>query len=113
MCRYAVVDAIYAAQLAIDFGLPRFSIQSVINTAFACSFVLQQYPQQSHATHAIAREMLAAAAPGLDRFMEENGACAGTVSLAACIDTLTEKVRESVLIEPLPAYFEEAAATAG
>ena len=27
-----VVDAIYAAQLAIDSGLPRFAIQSVINT---------------------------------------------------------------------------------
>ena len=113
--RHAVVDAIYAAQLAIDSGLPRFAIQSIINTAFAFSFVLEQHPQVSLATHAIAREMLKSSAPQLDRFMEENGAFAASAadSLAACIDTLPEQVRESVLIEPLLAYFEEAADMSG
>ena len=110
--RHAVVDAIYAAQLAIDSGLPRFAIQSIINIAFAFSFVLERHPQVSLATHAIAREMLKSSAAKLDRFMEENNAFAATASdsLAACIDTLPEQVRESVVIEPLLAYFDEAAA---
>jgi 3-hydroxyisobutyrate dehydrogenase len=112
--RHAVVDAIYAAQLAIDNGLPRFAIQSIINTAFAFSFVLERYPQQSLATHAIAREMLGSSAVELDRFMEDNAAFAANPgdSLAACIDSLPEQVRESVVLEPLPAYFEDEAAKA-
>ena len=58
--------------------------------------------------------MLGSSAVELDRFMEENAAFAPNPgdSLAACIDSLPEQVRESVVLEPLPAYFEDEAAKA-
>ena len=109
--QHAVVDAIYAARLGMDCGLPRFAIQSVINIAFAFSFLLQRYPQETLATHAIAREMLKSNAGELDRFMEDNGAFDGTPNdgLEACIGTLPERVRASVLLDPSLEYFRDAA----
>jgi 3-hydroxyisobutyrate dehydrogenase len=109
---HAVVDAIYAAQLALDRGLPRFAIQSMINIAFVFSYLLELYPEQTLATHAIVREMLKSRSAGLDRFMDDNGAFVGDPdeSLEACIETLPERVRESVVLEPLPEYFQEVVA---
>ncbi|MCP3868423.1 MAG: NAD(P)-dependent oxidoreductase [Gammaproteobacteria bacterium] len=109
--RHAVVDAIYAAQLAIDAGLPRFAIQSVINVAFAFSYVLERYPDQTLATHAVVREMTQSNAASLDRFMESKGAYAGTAkeSLAACIETLPERVKETVVAELSLEYFQDGA----
>ncbi len=110
--QHAVVDAIYAAQLALDRGLPRFAVQSIINIAFVFSFLLERYTEQTLATHAIVREMLKSRSGALDRFMDENGANVGDPdeSLEACIETLPERVRESVVLEPLLEYFEAAVA---
>ena len=108
--QHAAVDAIYAAQLALDSGLPRFAVQSVINVAFAFSCLLERYPEQIIATHAIVREMLQSRSAALDRFMDDNGAFVGDPdeSLEACIETLPERVRESVVLDPLLEYFEAA-----
>src|SRR5918911_935785 len=98
--RHAVVDAIYAAKLAQEKGLPRFSIQPMLNIALAFAFVLRKYPQTAVATHAIARELTANAAPELDAFMSEHGAFGGTVDtgLASCIATLPSAVQQTVLL---------------
>src|SRR5262245_63482583 len=53
--RHAVVDAIYAAKLAQEKGLPRFSIQPMLNIALAFAFLLRKYPQTPVATHPTAR----------------------------------------------------------
>ncbi|MEE8301271.1 MAG: NAD(P)-binding domain-containing protein [Candidatus Tectomicrobia bacterium] len=105
--KHAVVDAIYAAKLAQEKGLPRLSIQPMINITLAFSYILQQYPQQSMATHAIAREMLASAAQGLDTFMNDNGAYAPDLSdcLARCIASLPSAVQQTVLLDVSVADF--------
>jgi 3-hydroxyisobutyrate dehydrogenase-like beta-hydroxyacid dehydrogenase len=101
MVQHAVVDAIYAAKLAQEKGLPRFSIQPMIHITLAFSFLLQQYPDVPVATHAIAREILASAAPKLDAFMTEHGAYAADVStcINTCIASLPPAVQKTVLLE--------------
>lgn len=99
--QHAVVDAIYAAKLAQEKGLPRLSIQPMINITLAFSFLLQQYPDRPVATHAIAREMLANAAGALDAFMNTHGAFAQDVNacLASCIASLPPAVQQTVLLD--------------
>src|SRR5262249_25783588 len=94
--RHAVVDAIYAAKLAQEKGLPRFSIQPMLNITLAFAFVLRKYPQAAVATHAIARELVASAARELDGFMSEHGAYApaGGTCLANCSAALPPAVQQ-------------------
>jgi 3-hydroxyisobutyrate dehydrogenase len=99
--RHAVVDAIYAAKLAQEKGLPRFSIQPMLNITLAFTFVLRKYPQVAVATHAIAREMIARTARELDAFMSEHGVLAPAVDtcLANCIAALPAAVQQTVLLD--------------
>jgi len=100
MVHHAVVDAIYAAKLAQEKGLPRLSIQPMINIALAFSFLLKKFPAPV-ATHAIAREMIANAAGELDAFMSANGAYAPDIDtcLASAIASLPSAVQETVLLD--------------
>ena len=99
--RHAVVDAIYAAKLAQEKGLPRLSIQPMLNITLAFAFLLQKYPQHSMATHAIARELLASTSGELDTFMYDNGALAPDVNtcLATSIAALPPEVQQTVLLD--------------
>jgi 3-hydroxyisobutyrate dehydrogenase len=99
--KHAVVDAIYAAKLAQEKGLPRFSVQPMINIALAFSYLLSHYPDQAFATHAIARELLAEAAPQLDGFMQTHGAYAPdlTTCITNCITSLPPEVQKTVLLD--------------
>jgi 3-hydroxyisobutyrate dehydrogenase-like beta-hydroxyacid dehydrogenase len=105
--RHAVVDAIYAAKLAQERGLPRFSIQPMLNITLAFAFVLRKYPQAAVATHAIARELTANSAPELDAFMSEHGVFAPAVDacLANCIAALPPAVQQTVLLDVSEASF--------
>ena len=99
--RHAVVDAIYAAKLAQEKGLPRLSIQPMINITLAFSYILDRYPEQSLATHAIAREMIGKGAGDLDAFMTTHGAFAPDIDacLASCIDSLPPSVQQTVRLD--------------
>ncbi len=110
---HAVVDAIYAARLALDCALPRFSVQSVINIAYAFSFVLDRYPGMVLATHAIVREMVSTHSASIDEFMKKNGAFhnEGDSLLDACINSLPDAVKRSVLLSPRPQDFADAVAS--
>lgn len=105
--RHAVVDAIYAARLAQEKGLPRFSIQPMLNITLAFAFVLRKYPQMATATHAIARDLIAQAAHELDAFMNEHSAYAPEVDacLAHGIAALPPDVQQTVLLNVSEADF--------
>ncbi len=107
MIPHAVVDAIYAARLAIDAGLPRFSVQPCISIALAFSFLLAKYPGEPLGTHAVARELIGPSAAELDAFMVEHGAYAGDVeaSLAGSIASLPPEVQSTVLLDVAEADF--------
>jgi 3-hydroxyisobutyrate dehydrogenase len=99
--RHAVVDAIYAAKLAQEKGLPRLSIQPMLNITLGFSYLLQKYPERPVATHAIARELIASAARELDGFMTEHGAYAADVStcISQGIASLPSDVQQTVLLD--------------
>ncbi|WP_428622914.1 NAD(P)-binding domain-containing protein [Sedimenticola sp.] len=105
---HAVVDAIYAARLAVTAGLPRISIQAMTNTAFTFAYLLHRYPGQTLATHAVAREMIRNGSAELDRFMSERGAFAADSEtvIAAAAAALPEKIRASALLEISVSHFE-------
>ncbi len=98
---HAVVDAIYAARLALESGLPRISVQAMIHTALGFSFLYKKYPDHRFATHAIVREMVAANARALDEFMHENGAFGDDMRVAidAALGSLPERIQASALLD--------------
>lgn len=108
--RHAVVDAIYAAQLAIDLCLPRMLVQPMINTALAFSYAQMRHPDEDLATHAMVREMLAVEAKELDLFMAGFGAFSAQPQeqIFNTIASLPDQVRDSVLIDPMLEQFETA-----
>lgn len=107
---HAVVDAIYAARLAQEKGLPRFSVQPMINIALAFSFLLKQFPDISLATHAIARELLAKSSSDLDEFMTQHRAYAADINdcINSCIESLPLAVRKTVMLDVTAAHFTTA-----
>jgi len=110
--RHAVVDIIYAIQLALDKGLPRMTVQPMINMAFALSYLMIRYPGDALATQAIVRELLGTEAKALDFFMQGAGAFGADLEqvLADCVASLPEDVRKTVLISPTKEDFKLAAA---
>jgi 3-hydroxyisobutyrate dehydrogenase len=109
--RHAVVDIIYATQLAVEQGLPRFAVQPMINMAYALSYILMEYPGQSLATHTVVREMVRDRAQAIDFFMKGMGAYheEASVALTNCAASLPPEVRKTVLIDPTVAMFHAAA----
>jgi 3-hydroxyisobutyrate dehydrogenase len=105
--KHAVVDAIYAAQLAQEKGLPRLSIQPMISIAQTFAFLLTKYPDRAVATHAVARELLSDAARELDAFMHDHGAFAQDVPtcLTNSIAALPSAVQQTVLLDVSVAHF--------
>ncbi len=101
MLRHAVVDAIYAADLAIERGLPRLAVRPILDLALAFSHLMHREPDQDLATHAVARQMLAAHAAELDAFASRHGAdeTDPRMALQRCVASLPDDVRASVRLD--------------
>ncbi len=108
---HAVIDAVYAARLAVAAGLPRISIQGMTNIAFAFAYLLHKFPGETLGTHSIVREMIRQQSAGLDQFMSEHGAFAANAAqvIADCVASLPEAIQASALIEVSVADFESGA----
>jgi 3-hydroxyisobutyrate dehydrogenase-like beta-hydroxyacid dehydrogenase len=105
---HAVIDAIYAARLAIAAGLARISIQGMTNMAFVFAYLLKRYPGETLGTHSVVREMIRGQSAALDQFMTEHGAFgedSGQV-IADCVATLPDHIQASALINVSVADFE-------
>ena len=112
LVRHAVVDAIYAAQLARSKGLPRLAVQPVLTLAFGFAHLLEARADEDLATHAITRELVASRAGELDAFLERHGAWTSDVdaALAGCIRALPASVRATVRADVAVRDFEQSAA---
>lgn len=104
---HAVVDTLYAARLAVDAGLPRLSIQGMTNMAFAFSFILQQNPASSLATHSVVQQLVRANSGALDAFMAVNGAFGADASqvIDDCVATLPSAIQQAALMDISPQHF--------
>lgn len=100
LMKYAVVDAIYAAQICLDKGLSRLAIEPIINIALAFSYVINEVGQ-GLATQAVVKELLSERASSLDLFLEKHAdACRDKkAALLKCIESLPEAVKNTVVLE--------------
>jgi len=100
MIHHAAVDAVYAAELCRQQGLPSVAIMPMVAIALSFAFLLTKYEGSPLATHAIVREMLAAHARELDEFLNHQITYSDPqTSINNCIAALPERVRASVLLD--------------
>jgi 3-hydroxyisobutyrate dehydrogenase-like beta-hydroxyacid dehydrogenase len=100
MIHHAVVDAIYAAKLCRERGLPAMAVIPMTAIALAFAYLLSKYDGAPLATHAIVREMIQQNAAGLDRFLNQNLSYSDVdASINNCIAVLPRRVQDSVMLE--------------
>ena len=106
MIHHAVVDAIYAAKLCRERGLPALAVIPMCAIALAFTYLLDKYDCAPLATHAIVREMIKENASGLDDFMNQHISYNNVeASIQNCIAALPEKVKASVALDINPDSF--------
>jgi len=100
MIHHAVVDAIYAAKLCRERGLPAMAVIPMAAIALAFAYLLSKYEGAPLATHAIVREMIRENAGGLDRFLNQNLSYTDVdASINNCIAVLPKRVQDSVMLD--------------
>jgi len=100
MIHHAAVDAIYAAELCRQRGLPSVAIMPMVAIALSFAFLLTKYEESPLATHAIVREMLTANAEELDGYLNERiNYTDPETSINNCIAALPKRVKASVLLD--------------
>ena len=100
MIHHAVVDAIYAAKLARERGLPALAVIPMCAIALAFTYLLDKYEGAPLATHAIVREMIKENAAGLDDFMRRRIRYTDVdASIQNCIGALPDTVKDSVALD--------------
>ena len=100
MIQHAAVDAIYAAHLCLDRGLPALTVMPMLSTALSFSFVLSKYQGAPLATHAVVRELTAAHAQELNEFLQDKlDFSSPEQSLYAAINALPSRIQDSVLLD--------------
>lgn len=100
MIQHAAVDAIYAAHLCLDRGLPALTVLPMLSTALSFSFVLSKYHGAPLATHAVVRELTAAHAQEMDEFIQDKlDISSPEQSLYAAINALPPRIQDSVLLD--------------
>lgn len=99
---HAVVDAIYAAELAIESGLPRAAFEPMINTALAFAFILRQQPDAAQCgTQLLLKQLSGGNAAALDQFIAEHRADHSDPAalLSACVEALPADLARSTARE--------------
>lgn len=100
MVHHAVVDAIYAAKLCRERGLPALAVMPMCATALAFAYLLNKYEGTPLATHAIVREMIKNNASSLDGFINQQISYNDVdASIQNCISVLPQKVKDSVMLD--------------
>jgi 3-hydroxyisobutyrate dehydrogenase-like beta-hydroxyacid dehydrogenase len=99
MIHHAVVDAIYAAKLCRERGLPAMAVIPMASIALTFAYLLSKYEGAPLATHAIVREMIQQNASGLDNFLNHNLSYSDVdASINNCIAVLPQRVQDSVML---------------
>ncbi len=106
MIHHAVVDAIYAAALCKERGIPATATFPLLAIAASFAFILKKHGAVPIATHAIAREFLKKNARDIDTFAGEIITFPDIESsLERCTNALPEKVRQTIALDVSPQSF--------
>jgi len=109
MIHHALVDALYAAELCLERGLPPFAVMSNVLVALSFAYLLEKYEGTGLATHAVAREFLRKNAEDINTFVNRHVVYPDVrASIQNCIRALPEKVRASVMLDMNPDSFVSA-----
>ena len=97
--KYAIIDAIYAIQMCMEYKVSWLVIQPIVNVALAFSYLMHKV-DSNLATHAVVREMIGEHALLLNQFIMQYSAPVGKakIALAKCIESLPENMREVVAL---------------
>ena len=100
MTHHAVVDAIYAAKLCRERGLPALAVIPMVATALTFAYLLNKYDGVPLATHAIVREMIQKNASELDDFTTRHVSYTDLdASIKNSIAVLPQRVKDSVMLD--------------
>jgi 3-hydroxyisobutyrate dehydrogenase-like beta-hydroxyacid dehydrogenase len=100
MIHHAVVDAIYAAKLCHERGLPALAVIPMAATALTFAYLLNKYEDAPLATHAIVREMIQKNSSGIDAFVNRHISYSDVdASINNCIEVLPRRVKDSVMLD--------------
>jgi 3-hydroxyisobutyrate dehydrogenase len=100
MIHHAVVDAIYAAKLCRERGLPALVVIPMVATALAFAYLLNKFEGTPLATHAIVREMIQKNASDLDDFTARHINYSDVdASIKNSIAVLPQRVKDSVMLD--------------
>jgi 3-hydroxyisobutyrate dehydrogenase len=100
MIHHAVVDAIYAAELCKERGLPSLAVIPMVATALSFAYLLNKYQGTPLSTHAVVREMVRENAKGLSEFLSEHINYSDVeASIRSSIEVLPGRVKDSVLLD--------------
>jgi 3-hydroxyisobutyrate dehydrogenase len=104
---YGAIDAIYAAQLALNRGTSYLSVRPMIDVSLAFSYVLNKIGP-SLATHSIVREMVASRTKELDEFIisQTSGALSLEDALSRCVNALPASLQPKVSLNVSVRDFE-------
>lgn len=93
------VDAIHAARLCRERGLPAMAVIPMASIALAFAYSLSKYESAPLATNAIVRGMIRENASGLDHFLNQNLSYTDVdASINNCIAVLPKRVQDSVML---------------
>lgn len=106
--KYAVVDAIYTAQLCLERRLANLCVEAVVNTALLFSYALNNRGFEL-ATQASARELLSDRAKDVNDFVSRYSAPRGDMELAIerLVESLPAKLQQSVLLHVTLQSFQQ------
>lgn len=108
MIHHAVVDAIYAAKLCRERGMPALSVIPMVAVALAFAYLLDKYPGAPLATHAIVREMIQENAAGIDNFTARQISYTDIdASIQNSIAALPQRIKDSVMLDINTKNFRE------
>ena len=100
MIHHAVVDAIYAAKLCRERGLPALAVMPMVAIALAFAYLLNKYEGAPLATHAVVREMIQKNSSGIDAFVNRHISYSDVdASINNCIEVLPQRVKDSVMLD--------------
>lgn len=96
---HAVIDAIYAADMAQELRLSSVVRNQLLCTAASFSYILGEYKSNRIATQALVRELSNSA--GLDAFLEPLWTCIGDFpkALEMVVGSLPERLQKRVLLD--------------
>jgi 3-hydroxyisobutyrate dehydrogenase len=109
--KFAIVDALYLAQLCITKAVSNLVINRVLETFWAFSYILNKVGDNL-ATQSIVQALTADCAADFDRYLlaHTSSASAPKADLEQCVRSLPDKVRQSACLDISLNDFEKALA---